>query len=259
MVYDDIYKDDKYVGKTLDMSNAEDLRKAIMDSITIGNKNFKVDENGRAVGLQAVMHRFPSTNGLDEKFVRAVINPMLQDGTMIAGLGLGRSMNADSDGDKLYAFLSQFYGKNMDKNEFDKLMHQMRTVQERDRRTSELVGRYEGLSETSKQKGGMDITSDVIKGASNRESGIIGGILSKTNFLKTGVFSNLSSGMRGLLSNSNVDELAMSSDYNSQEQAAKAMITRALFESMEQDAISSKKVEQRILRNKGAENGTEEQ
>jgi hypothetical protein len=61
--------------------------------------------------------------------------------------------------------------------------------------------------------------------------------------------------MRGLLSKSGIDELAMSSDYNSQEQAAKAIITRALFESMEQDAISSKKVEQRILQNKGIKDG----
>jgi hypothetical protein len=36
------------------------------------------------------------------------------------------------------------------------------------------------------------------------------------------------------------------------------MIARALFESMEQDAISSKKVEQRILKKKGAENATDE-
>ena len=134
----------------------------------------------------------------------------------------------------------------------------MQTVQERDRRTASLVGQYEGRNTLSEQ-GNMNISADTLKGASDRESGIIGGILSKTNFLKTGVFSNLASGMRGLLSNSNVDELAMSSDYNSQEQAAKAMITRALFESMEQDAISSKKVEQRILKNKGKENGTEEE
>ena len=115
MVYDDIYNGEDYVGKNMVMSgkavgsnaSAEDLRNAIMDSITIGNKNFKIDDQtGRAKGLSAIMHRFPSTNGLDEKFVRAVINPLLQNGTMVAGLGLGRSMNADSDGDKLYAFLS---------------------------------------------------------------------------------------------------------------------------------------------------------
>lgn len=258
MVYDDIYGTDKYVGKTLDMSNAEDLRNAIMDSITIGNKNFKLDEQGRAKGLAAIMHRFPSINGLDEKFVRAVINPLLQDGTMIAGLGLGRSMNADSDGDKLYAFLSQFYGGDMNEEEFKDIMTQMRVVQERDRRTSSLVGVYEGESAISKQ-GNMDISKDIIRGASDREGGIIGGILSKTNFLKTGVFSNLASGMRGLLSKSNLDELAVSEDYNSQEQAAKAIITRALFESMEQDAISSKKVEQRILQKKGINSNSTDQ
>jgi hypothetical protein len=81
----------------------------------------------------------------------------------------------------------------------------------------------------------------------------VGGVVGKKNKPKIGIFSNIATKIRNAMSGKS-DELS-----ENPELAASGIITRALFESLEQDAISSKKVEQRILKKAGKEDSSIEE
>jgi hypothetical protein len=65
-----------------------------------------------------------------------------------------------------------------------------------------------------------------------------GGVVGKINKPDVGIFSNIATKVRNAMSAKGIDERN-----TEPEVAAAAIITRALFETLEQDAISSKKVE----------------
>lgn len=223
------------------------IQEKILKGLTIGTKEFEDRiKSGRSNGLRAMFHRYPSTSGLDERFTDLFINSGLSQGTIKAGLGILRAANGDSDGDHVYAALTTF-GKGITKSIFKDLDD----LQSAQTRISEAVASVEAKDIVGYENniGGIAVPTEAFQNASNKEADVSSSILAKMNKSKVGVLSNLSTAARTILKDMGLDEISAGSDYDSQKNAAWSMITRGIFESMEQEAISSKKVEDRILAN----------
>lgn len=223
------------------------LQDKIIQSLIVGSDEFNERiKNGRTGGLRAMFHRYPSTNGLDERFTDIFIDKNIQQGFMKAGLGQLRASNGDSDGDHVYAALTTF-GKGITKSVFNSL----EDLQQADQRVAEAVA-YTEAQETIKNNE-VALKNSEFGSLYDKEADATSSILAKMNKGKVGVLSNISTALRTILKDVGLDEINAGSDIDSQRNAAKSLITRGIFEAMEQDAISSKKVEERILaKNKDA-------
>lgn len=240
--FNDILNDDGTLN--IEETNKQ-MRNKILSGLTIGTKDFEERiKTGKRGGLRAMFHRYPSTNGLDERFTEIFINKALSDGMTKVGLGLARAANADSDGDHVYAALTTF-GKGVTKSTFKDLDD----LQLADKKISEAVASVEAQSIMGNKSnvGETALPTNVFEDMYDKNADVTSSILAKMNKSKVGVLSNLSTALRNILKDEGLDEISAYSDIGSQRNAAKALISRGIFESMEQKAISSKKVEDRIL------------
>lgn len=240
--FNDILNDDGTLN--IEETNKQ-MRNKILSGLTIGTKDFEERiKTGKRGGLRAMFHRYPSTNGLDERFTEIFINKALSDGMTKVGLGLARAVNADSDGDHVYAALTTF-GKGVTKSTFKDLDD----LQLADKKISEAVASVEAQSIMGNKSnvGETALPTNVFEDMYDKNADVTSSILAKMNKSKVGVLSNLSTALRNILKDEGLDEISAYSDIGSQRNAAKALISRGIFESMEQKAISSKKVEDRIL------------
>lgn len=230
-----IYKNYKYKGKKISK---------ILQALTLGtaqNENYVNNTNNPLQGLRALVGRLPFMNGLDIKTMNSLfIEQGLEKGSMRVGAGLARQVNADYDGDRIAVALEQnlspelkkiFDAMAIDTVEIAKKMA-LREKQE----AEELVGYRGALGDKPIYASAADVYA---------------GIIGKTTKDDVGRLSNYSKSIRNRLANQQLDENALLSNPNGINQqmiAASGMITRALFESIEQDAISSKKVINRIVK-----------
>lgn len=214
------------------LENFEDKQKKIVNALMGVAKE---------TGLSGMFNRFPSIDSEAVKNSRLFISESIKDDDIMAvGAGLAKAINADFDGDtinvilKMIDSLAGFFG---DKTEqFDQTVI-------RD------VYKMYMLSENSGSKS-TDLSEELRK-ADDEFFNQLSGIAAKVNNINIGTFSNMSTRIRNSLSGTSFDESALIKtdegvDYNSAKNVAKGLLIKAVGQTLEQDAISSKKVEARI-------------
>lgn len=216
----------------------ESLIKAIIEKVSVqgGNKS-----------MFGLFNRYPSTSGRDKHFSNFKVDKTLADGKMKIGAGLQMLVNADSDGDMGY-FATQVLSGDFSKYEdYEELMKQYELMTQLDNKVSLGLARRVFANDPSKIK---DFNSGDYENAlksigEGKDLSFVATLQSKANKDKIGTLSNFGTAMRNVLKTEGLDEIS-SADINVQKNA---LITRASFEAIEQDAISSKKVAARLFAN----------
>lgn len=264
-----------YKGTSLeeDMSKASKLEliKAIKEAITYSddaNSIFGQLLNAGKLesGLQGLASRFPFSNGLDVKSVRKVfIDPRLNvDGeksnAMKLGFGLSKMFNADFDGDVAEMLLGTKFTKTekaaveavgkSEENVAKKLAYftYKDMVKDAGYQIDKLTGQY-----IKKDKGGVKVLDKTtVENIFNSDLAMISATGMRYAKDNTGKLSNLATEFRNMMNSQGFDESALLDADTDEKRStvAKTMIGRAFLEQMEQDAISSKKVIERMIKAK---------
>ena len=226
----------------------------IIAGLTVGsdvNREFVANSPNAMQGLRALLGRLPFMNGLDIASSNSLfIEDGLESGSMRFGAGLARQKNADYDGDRVAVAIESFErGLTPELKEiFDKMaIDTVEIAKKMALREKEEAQKTVGY--TDKQLGKDPIYASA--------ADVYAGIIGKTTKDDVGRLSNYSKSIRNRLALNGMDEHALLNNpdgFNQQFIAASGMITRALFESIEQDAISSKKVINRIIKAGSADN-----
>ena len=281
------YKEDynKFYDKKYDISVADNtwaqrlLSEHIVDSVTEGREAYnerkrvaaeklsRGEGDGSVEGLFGQLFRYPLSSGLDDKAVEMFADESVDEGSSRAGLGVWQEIKGDNDGDKMVTMLMLGDAKainealNLSKSGSPKerekarkiLIDQARQVIQKQQRISSAVGEAvnRDIKEEENKAKKAGFTTDDIKKLSNKDAERTSAILARYNKNKTGLFSNYYQGVTEAMSKLGVDESGIGTDVSSQTRSAKAMITRGLFEAVTQDAISSKKVADRIEKKYG--------
>ena len=281
------YKEDynKFYDKKYDISVADNtwaqrlLSEYIVDSVTEGREAYnerkrvaaeklsRGEGDGSVEGLFGQLFRYPLSSGLDDKAVEMFADESVEEGSSRAGLGVWQEIKGDNDGDKMVTMLMLGDAKainealNLSKSGSPKerekarkiLIDQARQVIQKQQRISNAVGEAvnRDIKEEENKAKKAGFTTDDIKKLSNKDAERTSAILARYNKNKTGLFSNYYQGVTEAMSKLGVDESGIGTDVSSQTRSAKAMITRGLFEAVTQDAISSKKVADRIEKKYG--------
>lgn len=264
-----------YKGTSLeeDMSEASKTKliKAIKEAVTYSddvNSVFGQLLNAGKLesGLQGLASRFPFSNGLDVKSVRKVfIDPRLNvDGeksnAMRLGFGLSKMFNADFDGDVAEMLLGTKFTKTekaaveavgkSEENVAKKLAYftYKDMVKDAGYQIDKLTGQY-----TKKDKGGVKVLDEAtVKNIFDSNLAMISATGMRYAKDNTGKLSNLATEFRNMMNAQGFDESALLDADTDEKRStvAKTMMGRAFLEQMEQDAISSKKVIERMIKAK---------
>lgn len=264
-----------YKGTSLeeDMSKASKTKliKAIKEAVTYSddvNSVFGQLLNAGKLesGLQGLASRFPFSNGLDVKSVRKVfIDPRLNvDGeksnAMRLGFGLAKMFNADFDGDVAEMLLGTKFTKTekaaveavgkSEENVAKKLAYfaYKDMVKDAGYQIDKLTGQY-----TKKDKGGVKVLDEAtIENIFKSDLAMISATGMRYAKDNTGKLSNLATEFRNMMNAQGFDESALLDADTDEKRStvAKTMMGRAFLEQMEQDAISSKKVIERMIKAK---------
>ena len=206
--------------------------------------------NGTIEGLFGWLFRFPLSSGLDDKATEIFADEGVSKGSARAGLGVWQELNGDNDGDKLATLMTFGDGKKimtaLKNGDTKTLIDQARIVVQKQNRISSAVSmaKEREIKESESAKSGF--SEKDLSALTKKEADRTGAILARYNKQKTGSLSNEYQGVAEAMTNLGIDEIGIGSDVSSQRSAANAMITRALFEATTQEAISSKKVADRI-------------
>lgn len=206
--------------------------------------------NGTIEGLFGWLFRFPLSSGLDDKATEIFADEGVSKGSARAGLGVWQELNGDNDGDKLATLMTFGDGKKiitaLKNGDTKTLIDQARIVVQKQNRISSAVSmaKEREIKESESAKSGF--SEKDLSALTKKEADRTGAILARYNKQKTGSLSNEYQGVAEAMTNLGIDEIGIGSDVSSQRSAANAMITRALFETTTQEAISSKKVADRI-------------
>lgn len=195
---------------------------------------------GGSVGMQSLFHRYPFTQGLDNKNVRVRSSKNVSYGQTMVSRGLAEQINMDYDGD--VGYLKNPY-LSVDPDDFDAAYAEGGKLGEYNKFITSQLARMQGVDrgpnthkyDTFKQ------SLDSLLGGKGSIADYVTGVLSKGNFQHVGSLSNFSEYIRDGLTSGGLDESGTKI-----ETAAQSAIVRSLFEQLEQDAISSKKVSQRL-------------
>nr|DAF84976.1 MAG TPA: hypothetical protein [Siphoviridae sp. ctEw721] len=264
-----------YKGTSLekDMSTASKTKliKAIKEAVTYSddvNSVFGQLLNAGKLesGLQGLASRFPFSNGLDVKSVRKVfIDPKLNvDGeksnAMRLGFGLSKMFNADFDGDVAEMLLGTKFTKTekaaveavgkSEENVAKKLAYftYKDMVKDAGYQIDKLTGQY-----TKKDKSGVKVLDEAaVKNIFDSNLAMISATGMRYAKDNTGKLSNLATEFRNMMNAQGFDESALLDADTDEKRStvAKTMMGRAFLEQMEQDAISSKKVIERMIKAK---------
>lgn len=264
-----------YKGTSLeeDMSEASKTKliKAIKEAVTYSddvNSVFGQLLNAGKLesGLQGLASRFPFSNGLDVKSVRKVfIDPRLNvDGeksnTMRLGFGLSKMFNADFDGDVAEMLLGTKFTKTekaavkavgkSEENVAKKLAYftYKDMVKDAGYQIDKSTGQY-----TKKDKSGVKVLDEAaVKNIFDSNLAMISATGMRYAKDNTGKLSNLATEFRNMMNAQGFDESALLDADTDEKRStvAKTMMGRAFLEQMEQDAISSKKVIERMIKAK---------
>ena len=205
------------------------------------------------IDIVSQFHRYPSTSGMDVRHSYLGINDNLADGTIAVGRGTSLEVNADYDGDTVQAIMA-LMGSNFDSyDEFKKAYSASRDIAKLESEISKEMFEWEqaqsnlndAASEREKQE------NNLVKEISKRYEVEFGAIMSKYNKDYVGKFSNISTNIR------RSSQLAgFGHDMNTtagRETAILSSLISAFTESLEQDAISAKKVMARLINNDSAD------
>ena len=242
----------KELDKTGKGLTKEDYIEAILLAVTLGTpENEKyvkrmADEGKETHGLISILGRLPYISGVDADTISDVFVDLgLKEGHAKIGNALALKQNADFDGDKV----AQKVLTSLSEDEYNTFIKMGIDQKDIFRTIGRRLRAEAGDSELSHAYDDEKIY--------NSEADMIAGIAAKMNKSKLGAFSNVSENIRNRLKLSGMDELALANnpdDFEAQKKAASGMITRALFQALEQDAISSKKVINRIIAKHAAAN-----
>ena len=190
-------------------------------------------------------HRYPSTSGNDMRYTNLKINDEIgnESGIMI-NRGLAKTVNGDFDGDHvpiraMGLDYSDNYEKYFQATQGAKLVRDMHTE----------VARGMEAAEEGEGYGGHDVDKQkaMVSDYANRKNNQVAGLMSKYNKKYVGRFSNQSTAARGFARAFDLDEIGAARGNDlSDKQVAMTGIMRSFLESFEQDAISAKKVTQRM-------------
>lgn len=226
--------------KSVRLNRAETIQE-ILKYLTIGSDEFnKAASMGTfGDGLSAFIGRLPFMNGLDIKALgNLFIDPSFKDSGLKLSVGLSKLMNADFDGDKIAAALIALSDmgdtpediKTFKKN-FSKLTVTSKAIAGKMAKiTKQAEEQEEDLGFSAKESGNL-----------RKELEMAATIASRVDKGKTGIFSNYASEIRERMKNAGIDETGGIRDETSALRAVRAMLTRGLLETNEQNVISSKK------------------
>ena len=264
-----------YKGTSLeeDMSKASKTKliKAIKEAVTYSDDANSIfgqllSAGKLESGLQGLASRFPFSNGLDVKSVRKVfIDPRLNvDGeksnAMRLGFGLSKMFNADFDGDIAEMLLGTKFTKTekaaveavgkSEENVAKKLAYftYKDMVKDAGYQIDKSTGQY-----TKKDKGGVKVLDEAtVKNIFDSNLAMISATGMRYAKDNTGKLSNLATEFRNMMNAQGFDESALLDADTDEKRStvAKTMMGRAFLEQMEQDAISSKKVIERMIKAK---------
>ena len=226
--------------KRVKLNRAETIQE-ILKYLTIGSDEFNDAASRRVLGegLSAFIGRLPFMNGLDIKALgNLFIDPSFKDSGLKLSVGLSKLMNADFDGDKIAAALialSDMGDTPEDieafKKNFSKLTATSKAIAGKMAKiTKQAEEQEEDLGFSAKESGNL-----------RKELEMAATIASRVDKGKTGIFSNYASEIRERMKNAGIDETGGIRDETSALRAVRAMLTRGLLETNEQNVISSKK------------------
>ena len=228
--------------KQLQNLTAKELRKAENQLIKKITEQIK---QGKKILLDT--HRYPSTSGLDIHGGFVGINDRLGKGAV--GLTRGQSilMNADYDGDTIQLRTPLLTNNFNSEEEFKQAYESAVEIADLESKLAKHMEEWE-IAQKSKpvdKKEEEDALAAEILGRDNME---FVSIMSKYNKGYVGRFSNLSTNLRRSKEFSGFGVLGPDATQEDKMQAAFSTIINAFTESLEQDAISAKKVAARMLK-----------
>ena len=236
------------------------LEQFLLDSVTVGADAFErrlreaKGDISKMRGLGGEFARFPLSNGLDIKDVDVFAGGagIAERGTLKVGLGLGRMVNADFDGDRLVLHMDMAEKAGLKKADKKRLNEQKQAAVDLQRDISLAVGLGE-LSDLIDEKGEVNtIDSDKLKEMFNDQAQQSGAIASRLNKAGTGLLSNNYQALTEMMDYLDQDLAKIDpSNIQAKKNAVQQMAIRNIFESFTQDAISSKKVSARLAKQYG--------
>lgn len=197
--------------------------------------------------LIAKSRRYPLIRGTDLQHVKIKIDNQLSDGTIGVSKAAALSMHMDFDGDKQAIEFIQASRRAKSADEEKANIEMDRERAKVDKEVADLALKWKQQDKQdakSEEEQLNDLAKEIIQGQHAQFAGLI----AKYNFGYVGQFSNANTNVRNAMSVAGwEDEKA---DATSKGYAA---IVRAFFQSLEQDAISAKKVFTRLEDEKGTQ------
>lgn len=263
-LYKKFYGGTEFMTKDLKSMTDDNLRNAIETAVTYNEDEDSIfrkllEAGNLDEGIKALVSRFPFSNGLDLKTIRKVfVDPKLKGSRALKlGFGIGNAFNADFDGDVAQMLLG---------TDFTKTENAVATVVAKaEESTAKELARfwYKDMVEDAGYI--LDKSGDYVKsdagGVSVLNANTIEDIFDQniqrvaatgSRYAKqnTGKLSNLALEFREMLSQKGYDSANLLDDNTDEgrRKAANSLIGSAFLEQMEQDAISSKKIIQRMIK-----------
>ena len=206
-----------------------------------------LDVEGGGKALSFYFNRYPSTNMLSMRAVNLRVNKNIKDNFMKVAPGLEKFVNADHDSDKGYLINPLLTTTVKDYKDYKEASEQLNKVVATQTKSLQDLGNvmvadvlkgYDANAETIFKAYSKVYDSLTPEGISND---ILTSLIAKTNFAKVGSFSNLNTSVRSLLDSTNLGNRAQDSKILT----ASTFVSHFL-EFLEQDAISAKKVGDRL-------------
>lgn len=218
---------------------------------TIESEAFNDELRLKNVGLDFIFSRFPYSNGLDPKFIQIYASSSMGKKSIQVGFGSGIAVNLDVDGDIPPAWFPLLEAT-MGREEFEKLFSETQVAKKYQRHTTELVAAFNAPGQGNQDQYGNIENKDTKKLLEFRQE-MAAAILGKSLKVKTGELSNLFQLITNGLLRLGMDESGLSGKAGSEARrsAVLAMLVRSFFERITQDAISSKKIFDRLSERAG--------
>ena len=237
------YTNKKGEARDIDKMKREEVVAHILDALTVGKSDWENAYRSGTLteGLKGVLGRFPFMNGLDlDNISKIFIGDDLKGNAIKLGAGLAMKENADFDGDHEALKLAKLSPEErivFDKSEAIKkaVMQKLAWIAKE---------KYEGEDQDRQV-----FSDDFYKGVSEKMIAQSAEIAGRRNKGAVGVFSNYASQLRNMMKDIGFDETNMI--YGTEEErknGVAAILIRTYFEAMEQDAISAKKIINRLTK-----------
>ena len=263
-LYKKFYGGTEFITKDFKSMTDDNLRNAIETAVTYNENEDSIfrkllEAGNLDEGIKALVSRFPFSNGLDLKTIRKVfVDPNLRGSRALKlGFGIGNAFNADFDGDVAQMLLG---------TDFTKTENAVATVVAKaEESTAKELAKfwYKDIVEDAgyvleksgdyvkSNAGGVSVlNANTMEDIFDQNIQLIAATGSRYTKQNTGKLSNLALEFREMLSQKGYDSANLLDDNTDEgrRKAANSLIGSAFLEQMEQDAISSKKIIQRMIK-----------